>query len=437
MPLPTRADRLLVAALPLMLALAACSVAQAPASSPTLPPPPTLAPDATPPPTPEPCAAPADLPAGERVVPLDDFPLSDALEVTDVAWTGTQLVAVGFGSMPGEGYDGPRQGLAWTSCNGVAWQAIIDPALQYVTPTSVAAVDGAVFILGTLSTCGPVYAEECDDAAEAGNVVIRLLDDGTLRRLPQDPAMKGAFDLDMEGVGSRLAVHGSANDERLTYTLWLSSDGESWQATTELAGMDPIDALAATGNGGVLGFGSAYVDDMKDSVLIVASSSDGLRFSAVPAPQSPGSVMVDAAAGSNGYAAVGVGYPADDDFGVLAVALHSIDGSSWTEAVASDGSFEGSQLDSVHALPDGSGYVAVGYRLDEGDFTSQQGTLWHSVDGRAWATLGTFGNMSSVYTTASMGGHGLVVFSADQDDSADDFASSVSAYFAPAAELRP
>jgi hypothetical protein len=158
--------------LPLLLAtaLAACSLAQRPSPRPTIPPPPTLAPDATPLPTPvPPCSRPPELPAGGGIVELEDFPLAGALEVTDVTWTGSRFVAVGVAPLASTDFGGPRQGIVWTSCDGVEWQELVDPALQYVTPMSVAAIGADTFILGILSVCGAEAEEGCEDVAEAGN----------------------------------------------------------------------------------------------------------------------------------------------------------------------------------------------------------------------------------------------------------------------------
>jgi hypothetical protein len=427
----------LLAVLALAIVLGACSLAQRPTPRPTLAPLPTLAPDDTPLPTPAPCSGTPELPAGGGVVTLTDFPLADALEVADVVWTGTHFVAVGFREMPDQGYDGTRQGIVWTSCDGVAWQEVVDPQMQYFTPLNVAAMGEDVYVLGTLATCGTNYEGVCEDVAEAGNVFMRSVAGGPWQRLPQDPEMQSAYDLVLEPIQGRLVAHGSSDDENLTYALWQSDNGETWRKTTDLAGMDPIYAVVAQG-GGLIAFGDQYLDELEDSKLVIASSSDGMRFTPVTtAPEITGGTIYEAAQGPGGYAAVGVGYPDSEDFGVLGLALQSADGSAWSQATDSDSSFGDSQLEEVHALPDDSGYVAVGYRLDVEDFTAQLGKLWISTDGTSWRSLREFGTTASLYNTSAMGPHGLVIFSAEEDESAEEIDTGVSAYFVPLSEMTP
>jgi hypothetical protein len=426
----------LLGVMALSLVVVACSLAQRPTLRPTLAPIPTLAPDATPPPTPAPCPGAPELPDGQGVNELVDFPLAEALEVADVAWTGTRLVAVGFRPLPGEGYDGPRQGLVWTSCDGVAWQEYVDPIFQYVTPSAVAALGEDVYVMGTLSTCGPTYEGQCEDVAEAGNVITRSVAGAAWQRLPSDPEMQTAFDLAFEAVGGRLVAYGTPNDKNAVLSLWSSANGESWSKTTNVAGMETIYALVAQGEG-MIAFGDVYREDIEDTTLVVATSADGSAFTAVSAPDLPGATIFDAVQGPGGYAAVGVAYPETKDFGVVALALRSADGTTWTEASATDDSFGDSQLDNVHVLPDATGYVAVGYRLDADDFTSQLSELWISTDGASWRSLQQFGSSTSVFTTSAMGPYGLVVFSSNEDETAEEIETGVSVYFVPTAAMAP
>jgi hypothetical protein len=200
--------------------------------------------------------------------------------------------------------------------------------------------------------------------------------------------------------------------------------------------MDPIYAVVANGDG-LIAFGDQYLDELEDSKLVVAASTDGTRFAPVTAPDITGGTIYEAAQGPGGFAAVGVGYPDSEDFGVLGLALHSADGSSWSQATDSDSSFGDAQLEEVHALPGGTGYVAVGYRLDVEDFTAQLGKLWISADGVSWRSLQEFGTTASLYNTSAMGPHGLVIFSAEEDESAEEIDTGVSAYFVPLSEMTP
>jgi hypothetical protein len=427
----------------LALILGACSLAQQPTLRPTLAPLPTPGPDATAPPTALPCApaqpgtgpaTPAGSPGPGGVVALDAFPAADAFEVTDVVWTGSRFVAVGFGGLSGDDYYGRRQGVVWTSCDGLAWQAVVEPALTYVTPTAVAALGEDVFILGVLATCAADFEVECEDVAEAGNVILRSTAGGPWQRLPQAPDLQVAYDVIMRSVGGRLAAYGTADDEELRFTLWWSGDGVSWQATTDLAGMDPIDSLASR-DGGFVAFGSAYSDELEDAYLVAASSADGTRFAQTSAPDVPGAAITGIAAGPAGFVGVGVGYPDAEDFGQLAVALFSSDGQTWSTATASDGSFGDAALDHAHALE--SGYIGVGFSVDADDFTAQTARLWQSPDGQTWTSLAEFGGGASQYVASAMGPGGLVLFSTEQEETDDDLSSSIGAYFVPATELAP
>jgi hypothetical protein len=429
--------------------LAACTARPAPATLPaangrTLPPAATPAAGSTPVPTltacdpaatPGPAASAPPSPSAGVLQPMVDFPAADAFEVTAVTSTPQGFLAVGFGPRPGEEYFGLRQGIVWSSCDGATWQRSVDAALDFVTPDEVVAVGSDVFIIGTLTTCADNVEEECQDVAEAGTVVLRSSAGGPWQRLPQAPDMKLAFLEGAAAVGGRLATWGTADDEFLSSTLWLSSDGVAWTQTRDLAGMDPITALTDL-DGGMLAFGNEFVEDLDDIQLMGATSPDGLRFTRVDAPPLLGGSVDAVTAGPAGYVGVGVGYPDESELALKAVALHSADGRSWVETDAADGSFAGSELESVHALP--NGYVAAGLVIDDEDFTVTIGRLWLSADGRSWRSAGDFGTTSTAFITSAMGPGALVVFSTDQEETEEgDVTSSITGYMAPAGGLQP
>ena len=86
--------------------------------------------------------------------PLGDFPFAGAFEVTSVTATRSGFAAVGFGAVPGETYFGRRQGIVWTPADGRTWQQSADPALQFVTPEEIVALNDSLYVFGTIQACG-------------------------------------------------------------------------------------------------------------------------------------------------------------------------------------------------------------------------------------------------------------------------------------------
>lgn len=445
----TRRVSITGALLVVLAVVAGCTARQqaSPGTGPvtTLAPIATAAPDATPRPSLAACgqpAAPSASPApgaspasSDVITPLTGFPADNAYEVTAATYSPAGFVAVGFGARPGEDYFGVRQGIVWTSCDGLTWQQLVDPSFEFVTPSHIVALGSDLYVIGALATCPDFVEDECQDVAEAGNIILRSSAGGAWQRLPQDPAIQHAFIEGAVAVNGRLAVYGTADDENLSSTLWLSPDGTTWTPTTQLAGMDPITALTEQGSG-MLAFGNEFVDELEDTRLVAATSGDGLSFSVVTAPELLGGTIESVAAGPAGYVGVGVGYPEGSDFALRAIALYSPDGQTWTETDAADGSFDDSSLDRVHPLP--NGYVATGSTIDELDFTIQTGRLWLSPDGRAWRSLGEYGNSTTAFMVSALGAPGLVVFTADQTETDEgDVISTIGAYFAPIAGLTP
>jgi len=363
---------------------------------------------------------------------LPEFPAAGAFEVTGVTATANGWLAVGFGAQDEQDYFGPRQGIFWRSADGVAWQETVDPQFTNVTPLLVGSLGASDFVVGMLSTCPEVSDGPCAELPEAGNGIWRSSGD-QWERLQVTPGLQNALSLDELVVGpDRLAVSGTAGDEAQTATIWTSPDGIAWMESTDLAGLDPIDTLAA-GPPGFVAFGTVLADDEDFVTVHAATSPDGLQFSPVSVPAPRNAAIVSSVAGSTGMSAVG--YGDNDDFELIATALYSADGTTWVEAADIDGSFADSGMLEVLDLP--SGFVALGFTPSEDDFAVQDGTSWISRDGQSWRALAPVGDESALLTASASGSTGVIVFTATQEDTEEAVTSSISAWFAPLELLAP
>ena len=228
-------------------------------------------------------------------------------------------------------------------------------------------------------------------------------------------------------------MFGGAGVEQQTSAVWLTSDGINWAETTDLAGLDPVSALAF-GTTGVVALGTSFVAVAEDIQLVAAFSTDGIHFMPAAAPGLIGAAIDGVAEGGSGF--VGVGYETSEDVSLGGVALHSPDGMSWTQAGSSDDSFAGSVLIDVHDLSDG--YVALGFKSSDGDFTVQDGRAWISADGQSWRLLAPLGATFTHFGASALGPGGLVVFAADQQEVGyDDVESTILGWFGPIDALTP
>ena len=379
-------------------------------------------------------APPATPPPPGITDPLTSFPSADAFEVTGVAATTDGFEAVGFGDLAGQGYFGLRQGIVWKSADGLSWQESADPAFQDVTPTNIVTLGSDVYVFGMFSTCASALDSECVDDPGAGTVVFRSPNGGPWERLTQTPDIQQAQFDGVRTAANMLVAFGSAADENGTSTLWTSTDGLAWTATTDLAGLDPVSAVAAN-DAGLVAFGTRYDDTIEDTQLVAATSSDNIHFTAANVPSIPIASVVDMAAGPGGF--VGVGYAESDVAPSIGLTVASADGTSWAQTVASDGSFQDSLLTDVHSAA--NEYVSVGSTLDSNDPTLQTGRIWASADGQRWRSLGDFGGPFSQYGASALGASGLVVFTADQAESENDYdiRSTIYGWFLPTNRLGP
>ncbi len=340
---------------------------------------------------------------------LGEFPFAGAFEVTSVTATSTGYAAVGFAAVPGETYFGRRQGIVWTSADGRAWQQSADPAFQYVTPEEIVSLGDSLYVFGTLEACGLEAPDDCVEVPESGWAAWRSTGGGPWERLPQNSDMKSGG---VDGVAvahGNLAVFGWTGERALS-TIWYSTDGVNWNATSAVAGMDPVTAVAEAPTG-IAAFGTVYSEEVDDLRLITAFSADGVAFGNVAAPDIVGGTMQAATLGEAGL--VGVGESTDSDLNFTGLALHSADGQAWTQATAPDGSFAGADLLRVHGVP--GGYVALGLLPDPDDFGINSGQSWKSADGVSWSALAPFGVSFTRISSSAAGPGGVVVFTVQEE----------------------
>ena len=374
--------------------------------------------------------APSSSPSSGNFAKLDSFPASDAFEVTDVTATPSGFVAVGYGGLNGADYYGLRQGIVWTSVDGINWTETVDPGLVDVSPSYVVSNGTDLFMAGNLSACSGLD-DTCTDVPQAGNGIWRSSNGGAWELLPQLADMQNGYFDDMLWAGDRLVVYGGAGENQTT-TVWVSPDGSSWTSTTDLSGMDPVTSMAVS-PAGLSAFGTSYDNSLGDVLLVGTASSDGMHFGLTNAPSMQGAGIDDLAAGP--AAMVGVGYETTDLFNNNGVAVSSTDGTNWTEATNNDGSFAGSTLQTVHALAAG-GFVAVGSGQPDDNTGLSGGIVWFSADGSDWVRIGQLDGAFSLLDASALGATGLVIFADEQVDLPDDSTVGiVHAWFAPLASI--
>jgi hypothetical protein len=357
---------------------------------------------------------------------LPDFPRTDAFDVTSVTAASNGFVAVGFKAMPGQGFYGLRQGVIWRSADGRTWDADTNPALELVTPELVAAIGDSVFVFGSKESCDLLLGDGCVKPADDGWGIWRSISNGPWERLPTPESMRSGTMDGVTAANGALFGFGWAGDESQSPIVWRSVDGLTWTETTDLAGMERISALSGMPNG-LIAFGTRFSQDIGDLELVAAASADGAAFAPIGAPPLAGTTIQSVGAGPNGIVAAG---DADDlDAGFHAVALHSTDGLTWTEAQAVDGSFVGGTMHSVYALP--QGFVALGVVPQQLDGTAI-GASWLSSDGLTWRTIPAFGGSFSVIDASAVGPTGVVAFTVtSQGVDEGEGASTIAAWFAP------
>ena len=363
---------------------------------------------------------------GQVWQPLPDFPSGDAFEVTGVASSGTGLTAVGFQQVPGEGFFGRRQGVVWRSDDGRTWQSTADPVFQFVTSEEIVSLGDSLFVFGTIETCDLSLAEECVEPPESGWAVWRSTAAGPWERLPQQPQMQAGTVDGVVAANGMLVVYGWTGDDAQSI-VWMSTDGVTWASTTDLAEMDPVTAMAGAPTG-LVAFGSKFASEAADLELVAAAATDGAHFARVPAPALPSASVQSVAGGPLGL--VAVGDAEDVDLIFSGIALYSVDGLSWRQTAAVDGSFSNSAITSVYAVP--QGYVAIGLVPQLDDFGISTGASWISSDGQSWQALAPLGDRFSQLAASAVGTTGIVAFTVTEEEPDDETViSTISAWFAP------
>ncbi len=415
------------------------TVAPSPPVSPTTTPSATVsaaptasaAPSATPGPTTSPTAAATASPVTSAWQYLDDFPAGDAIEVAAVTHTTGGYIAVGSEPAEGQGFFGVRQGVVWTADDGAAWRRSTPEAFVDSTLLHVVEMAQTPYIFGVRSVCD-LADDECDDLPDAGVTV--WTDDGTgWQRLPQSPVLKDAFLAGVVAMDDTLVAYGDSG-QSLQATAWTSTDGVTWEASTELAGMDPISAAAA-GPDGLVAFGTRLLRGSGRIATVAAYSVDGRNFEPVDLPSGLELVIDSVAWGAAGFVAVGADEEAQATGGKPAV-LASLDGRSWEE-VPLDDAFAATSLRQVRATP--AGYLLIGSRPSRGDPQRDTGLSWQSADGRKWVGEALFGGGHyRLYSGSAVGPTGAVAVALDyQDEPATGPLSTIRIWFAPMLRLIP
>ena len=342
----------------------------------------TTVPPTTTPPTTAPPQSSLNLPdTWQRV---GSQTMTPVVGLFDMIATRSGLVAVGFD--PGE-EDFRQNGVIFSSADGVEWTRLAedDPALNL----------GAVLVYG-VTEGGPglvAVGMGCEDDAEpcAPHATVWTSVDGTSwDRSAAAPEVFGELSALLDVVNTEHGLIGAGGfyttvgeTELIQPTVWFSSDGIEWErvwqgeaydysSATTLTG---FQSLAADADGRVVGVGTA-VNDEGEFVGAIWTSTNGRNWDridpnseAFTSDTDSGISIIDVAAGSGGFVAVG------SDGGAEVAIWHSPDGVAWTRADTTDQPFENvGALDAVDAI--GTGWIAAG--------AGGTVTLWTSPDGLTW-----------------------------------------------------
>jgi hypothetical protein len=360
---------------------------------------------------------------------LEDFPAEQVVAVTSVAPFVSGFLAVGYEIAPGTGAFGPRNGVLWVSADGRSWTRSAPPAFQNATLIEVESFGDQLYVLGEIC---PDDVEGCERPADAGVTIWRSADAVDWQALPLPSSLREG-EIDGSATGpARLAVRGASGTD-LAGTVWISTDGQSWDERRDLGGLEAVDMLAAGGER-LVAMEIRYLAE-EDDVAMVAAYSDGAGFAAAQAPAATGAIIHGAAFGESGFVAVGQRYDAE---GALSPAVWlSVDGAVWSEADTA-GLPADVGLRDVVALH--GGYLAIGSALEAGIGGREAGGSWFSPDGSSWQPAGELAGAAYDQITSSAAGEGgLVVFAVDFDEEQEDEpgASTIHVWFLPLDALLP
>ena len=278
--------------------------------------------------------------------------------------TGDGLLAVGI-QLP------PSTAVAYRSRDGRAWEP--EPGFkpgEETTALAVAADERRRVIVGSRGDDAAAWVS----TATAGT--------STWDTAPGDAALRAPAGglAEMRAVvawrGRFVAVGSRGEEGSRQAAIWISDDGLAWRL---VSGGSPVDDARA--------FGIAAADDALVVVGATGSagtgsaaawvSEDAERWTRADSPALEAGPMRAVTAGPAGFVAVGFG--ASDN---RAVAWTSRDGTTWTVAPTTT-SLEnaGRPIRMAAVAPDGSGFVAGGWKSDAGNGSA---VIWRSSDGRTW-----------------------------------------------------
>ena len=307
---------------------------------------------------------------------MTSFPQGNAYEIDGVAATANGFVAVGY-QYTGQGGTGPSQGLVWTSADGMTWQLNADPAFLEVSPNGVVAMGSDVYLFGDFSLCDYITDEnqDCTEDPNAGTVIFKSSNGGAWQQLAQtQDILKAEFD-GITTWNSTLVSWGydAANGDPTPMDEHRWTDLDAHEQPERLrfdrCRRGRWSGRCRPGRSLPRGHRRRAADRQDfDRWAYVHGRNAAARYR---------SRVVGIVAGPGGMAAVGSGV--SDEQPSVGFALYSPDGVTWSEANASDNSFDNGVINEIHS--NGSGYVAVGSTVGE-DFTMQTGRVWVSADGQ-------------------------------------------------------
>jgi hypothetical protein len=378
---------------------------------------------APPPPT-------VSVPPDSRWQLLSNFPAQNAYEIVSMVNIGSGFVATGAAPAPGESYGGRSQGLIWTSADGQTWNATADPALLYTEPLQLAVLGSDQYLIGDYEPCA-VSDQTCTDLDKSGYALFRAPAGGSWSMVSGSAGFQtGIVDGMIAGHG-QLLVYGGADDDAETTTLWRSSDGTNWSSVGD-ATLEQITAMAATPSGFVM-FAATFNGSSAVGGLVARSSVDGINFSPLTMPDlsAVGYPEIDGVA-AKGSSLVAVGFGGDAQGNDEGLALFSPDGTNWSVAHDSDGSFAGSDL--VDAVAIDNGYLAFGYATgDSGNLTAR---VWFSADGQSWRALADIpGSFTDVNAWGASSQAAIYFTDIENDISAENVVITVYPWYAPLGSL--
>jgi hypothetical protein len=315
-------------------------------------------------PTPSPSATPPPIPAD--FVPWPDLVWTPAeLPPRPGAATNERVAAVaasrnGFAAVGYRETGDVRDGVAWSSVDGLRWSAAADPAFKGIELVDVAEAPSGFTALGVASP----------DGEHPTAVVFASADGKTWQRLAPLPTTGDTYPGSIAGGSGGVLVVGS--DAVGAVAAWRSGDGRTFRRVTLTgpAGDGLVDPHAI--DGGFLALGT------KDGAPALLRSADGTSWDAAQIDTRTDADASTVVGGRWGIVAQGVVSPDCDPNSESCVPTDlgwwSLDGKTWV------------------ILPAGDSPVVNGVSLlipagDHGLLAIDGADAWSSPDGWAWRPL--------------------------------------------------